>query len=105
LAFFFAESCVFAGISAETCGLRDSGFSAGQGPIPLSKRPSSLAPSRVKYLKSASTKISLFTNQWVTRGLFKRLDGVIAYPEETTNPLQSFGSDTAELQLLHARYA
>ena len=40
--------------------------------------PSSLAPSRVKNLKSASTEISLVTNQWLTRGLFKRLDGVIA---------------------------
>ena len=83
LAFFITESCVFAGVSAETCGLHDAAWSPAQGPIPLSPAPSSLAPSCVKNLKSASTGISLVTNPWVTRGLFMRLDGVIAYPGET----------------------
>jgi hypothetical protein len=77
---------VFAGVSSGACGLRDLGIYALQGPFLLSPGTSSLAPSRVKYLKSASTKISLVTNQRVTRGLFKRLDGIIAYPEEITNP-------------------
>jgi hypothetical protein len=54
--------------------------------ISLSPGPSSPRPSSVTILKSASTKISLVTNQQVTRGLFKRLDGVIAYAEEITNP-------------------
>ena len=76
---------MYAGVSAGTCGLRDSGFSAGQGPIPLSSRPSSLALSRVKPLKSASTEIALVTDQWVTRELFKWLDGVIAWAEKITN--------------------
>ena len=78
LAFLFAGSCVLAGVSAEVCGLRDPGFSAGQGPILLSLAPSSLALCCVKILKSASTEISFVTNQKLTRGLFKRLDGVIA---------------------------
>jgi hypothetical protein len=85
LAFFIAESCVFGGVPAEACGLRLSACWPAQGPIPLSPAPSSLAPSRVKILKSASTKISLVTNQELTRGLFKRLVGVIARPEEITN--------------------
>jgi hypothetical protein len=82
LAFFIAGACVFAGVSAEVCGLRDPGFSAGQGPIPHSLAPSSLALCCVKILKSASTKISLVTNQELTRGLFKRLDGIIAWAGE-----------------------
>jgi hypothetical protein len=32
-----------------------------------------------------STAKAVITNQWLTSGLFKRLDGVIAYPEEITN--------------------
>jgi hypothetical protein len=51
-------------------------------------------------LKSASTEISLITNQEVTRGLFKRLDGIIAYPEEITNPELPFGAEQVALQLL-----
>jgi hypothetical protein len=105
LAFLISESCVFAAVSAGSCGLRDSGFSAGRGPIPLSPAPSSLALASVKILKSTSTKISLINNQWVTRGLFKRLDGIIAYPEEITNPKLLFGAEQARLQLLHARNA
>jgi hypothetical protein len=73
-----------------------------QGPIPLSPAPSSLAPSRVKILKSASTEILVITDQWVTRGLFKRLDGVIAYPDEITNPELSRGVNPATLQLAWA---
>jgi hypothetical protein len=55
-------------------------------------------------LKSASTEISHVTNQQVTRGLFKRLDGLIAEPMEITNPGLPFGADQARLQLLLARY-
>jgi hypothetical protein len=37
-------------------------------------------------LKAASTEIPLVTNQRVTRGLFKRLDDVIVWAQEITNP-------------------
>jgi hypothetical protein len=47
----------------------------------------------------------MFTNQRFTRGLFKRLDGVIAYAEEITNQRLSFGAQQGILQLLRARYA
>jgi hypothetical protein len=105
LAFFFAEYRVFAGVSAEACGLPLPARKSPQGPILLSPGPSSLGPSRVKFLKSGSTKIPLVTNQRVTRGLFKRLDGVIAYPEETAYLRLSSGSNRAEFQLPRARYA
>jgi hypothetical protein len=78
LAFFVWESCVFAGVSAGACGLGDPAGMSVQSPISLSPAPSSLAPSCVKYLKSASTEFSLVTDQWLTRGLSKRLDGIIA---------------------------
>jgi hypothetical protein len=55
-------------------------------------------------LKSASTEILIFTDQWLTRGLFKRLDGVIAYPEKITNPRLSFGAEQSAFQLLRAQY-
>jgi hypothetical protein len=100
LAFFIAESCVFAGGSEEARGLHNAAWLPIHDPIPLSPAPSSLAPSRVKNLKSASTEISLITNQEVTRGLFKRLDGIIAYPEEITNPELPFGAEQVALQLL-----
>jgi hypothetical protein len=51
-------------------------------------------------LKSASTKISLVTNLRVTRGLFKQLDGVIAYPEEITNWRLFFGRKQLVPQIL-----
>jgi hypothetical protein len=86
LAFFIAGSCVFAEVYAGACGLRDLGMKTPQGPIPLSPALSSLAPSRVKILKSASNENAVVTNQRVTRGLFKRLDSVIAWPKEITNP-------------------
>jgi len=57
------------------------------------------APLGVKILKSASTEFSLITNQWVTRGIFKRLDGVIAYPEEMPYPLLSL--DVVQLSEIH----
>jgi hypothetical protein len=104
LAFFVAGSCVFAGVSAGTCGLRYLAGLPVPGPILLSPAPSSLASSRVKTLKSASTEISVVTDQWLTRGLFKRLDGVIAKAEEITNPGLTFGSKRAAYQLLRARY-
>jgi hypothetical protein len=56
-------------------------------------------------LKSASTKISLVTDQWVTRGLFKRLDGVIAWPEETAYLRLFFDAARGVLQFLRVRYA
>jgi hypothetical protein len=40
--------------------------------------------------------------QFLARGLFKRVDGVIAYPEEITNPRLSSIIDPATLQLLRA---
>jgi hypothetical protein len=43
--------------------------------------------------------------QQVTRGLFKRLDSVIAYPEKITNPRLPFDHKRAGSQLLRARYA
>ena len=58
----------------------------------------------VKFLKSASTKISIVTNQGLTRGLFKRLNGVIAYPEEITNSRLSFGRKRMVSQLLCTGY-
>lgn len=58
----------------------------------------------VKILKSASNENSVVTNQRVTRGLFKRLDGIIAYPGEITNPRLPFGANQEALQLLRARY-
>jgi hypothetical protein len=100
LAFFFAESCVFVGVSAGACGLRYLAGLPVPGPISLSPAPSSLAPCRVKILKSASTEISLVTNQQVTRGLFKRLDGVIAWAEEITNPRLPVGASRVDLRLL-----
>jgi hypothetical protein len=75
-----------------------------QGPLPLSPGSSSPRLASVKILKSASTKISLVTNQELARGLFKRLDDVIAYPEEITNSRLIFGIKQAALQLLRARY-
>jgi hypothetical protein len=102
LAFFIAGSCVFAGVSAGTCGLREMGMKTPQGPIPLSPALSSLAPSRVKILKSASNENAVVTNQRITRGLFKRLDGIIAYPEEITNPQLPISVDPATLQLVCA---
>jgi hypothetical protein len=100
LAFFIDGSCVFVGVPAGACGLQDVAWSPVQGPIQLSPPPSSLVPSRVKILKSARTEISLITDQEVTRGLFKRLDGIIAYPEEITNPELPFGAEQVALQLL-----
>ena len=94
---------MFAGVSEGACGLRHLARPPVQGPLPLSPVPSSLAPSRVKTLKSASTEISLVTNQELTRGLFKRLDGIIAYPEEITNPGLPFGTDQTVSQSLPAR--
>ena len=78
LAFFIWESCVFTVVPAGACGLRLPGRWWATSPISLSQGPFSLRPSSVKILKSASTEISLVTNQRVTRGLFKRLVGVIA---------------------------
>jgi hypothetical protein len=104
LAFFIAGYCVFAGVPAEACALRHTAALPVQGLLSLSPGPSSLALSRVKYLKSASTKISVVIDQELTRGLFKRLDGVIAYPEEITNPRPRFAADRAALPLLHARH-
>jgi hypothetical protein len=78
LAFFIAEYRVFTGVSVEACGLRDPVRQPLQVALPLSPGPSSLPSSRVKILKSGSTKIMVITDQWLTRGLFKRLDGVIA---------------------------
>jgi hypothetical protein len=103
LAFFFAGSRVFAGVSAEACGLLDSAHRPGQCPISLSPGPSSLGPHSVKILKSGNTANAVVTNQWLTRGLFKRLDSVIAYPEEITNPRLWFGTDQAVSQSLRAR--
>jgi hypothetical protein len=60
------------------------------------------APPSVKNPKSVSTAIPVITNQWVTRGLFNRLDGVIAYPEKITNPKLPFGVNPATLQLVCA---
>jgi hypothetical protein len=57
-----------------------------------------------KILSPEAPKISLAKNQELTRGLFKRLDGVIAYPKEITNPRLPLGADQAALQLLRARY-
>jgi Na+/H+ antiporter len=94
---------VFTGVPAEACGLRDPARKSPHGPIQLSPGPSSLALPSVKYLKSGSTLKRVPTNQWVTRGLFKRLDGVIAYPEEITNPRFPFGRNQAALQLQCAR--
>jgi hypothetical protein len=62
------------------------------------------ASSRVNHLKSANTKISLVTIQSLTRGLFKRLDGVIAWAEEITNPRLPFNAEQAAFQLLSTRY-
>jgi len=95
---------VYAGVPAEACGLPLPARKSPQGPIPLSPRPSSLTLSRVKALKSASTKISLVTNQELTRGLFKRLDGVIAYPGEITIARLLSRTEQAALQLLRVRY-
>jgi hypothetical protein len=105
LAFFIAGSRVFAGVPAGVCGFRYLAGLPVPSPISLSPAPSSLAPFRVKTLKSTSTEISLVTNQWVTRGLFKRLDGVIAYPEEITNPRRAFGRKGAVSQLPREGYA
>jgi hypothetical protein len=96
---------VFTGVSAGACGLPLPARKSLQGAIPLSRGPSSLGPHSVKYLKSGSTKISLVTIQELTRGLFKRLDGVIAYPEETTYLRLSFGPGQVVLQLPHVLYA
>ena len=103
LAFSIAGSCGITGVAEEACGLRHRP-GARSGPIPLSPGPSSLAPPSIKNLKSGSTGNSLVTNQELTRGLFKRLDGVIAYPEEITNPRLPFSVDPATLQLVCARY-
>jgi hypothetical protein len=104
LAFFIAESCVFAGVSAGVCGLHNAAWSPVQSDVLLSPSPSSPASSSVKILKSASTEISLVTNQSVTRGLFKRLEGFIAYPEKITNLRLRFGAEHAALQPLRVRY-
>jgi hypothetical protein len=96
---------VFAGVSAGACGLLDLVRLPVQSPVSLSPRPYSLGLLGVKTLKSASTEISLVTNQQVTRGLFKRLDEVIAYAGEITNPRLRFCTDQVALQLLRARYA
>ena len=95
---------MFAGVSVGSCGLRSLCELRVQGLIPLSPACSSLALGGVIILKSASTVISLVTNHELTCGLFKRLDGVIACPEETTNPRLPFGPDQVTLQLLRARY-
>jgi len=105
LAFFFAGSCGTAGVSAEACGLRYLAWLPIQGPILLSPGPYSLGPHSVKILKSGSTAKALVTNQWLTRGLFKRLDEIIAYPEEITNPRLSLGRKRVVSQLPRARYA
>jgi hypothetical protein len=39
-----------------------------------------------------------------TSGLFKRFDGVIAYPEEITNPRLYLNIDPVTLQPVCARY-
>jgi hypothetical protein len=62
------------------------------------------ASQSVKNPKSGSTADAAITIQWVTRGLFKRLDGVIAWPEETACLSLFFGEDQAALQLPRARY-
>jgi hypothetical protein len=56
-------------------------------------------------LQSGNTKAAVITNHCLTRGLFNRLDGVIAYPEEITNPRLWFGTNQAVSQSLRARYA
>jgi hypothetical protein len=94
---------VFAGVSAGACGLRSLAQLRVQGPILFSPGPSSLATSRVKILKSASSKIPIITNQRVTRGLFKRLDGVIAWAEEITNPRLPYSVKPVTSQLVGAR--
>ena len=76
-----------------------------QTPFLLSPGHSSLVLTSVKLLKSASTKISLVTYQQLTHGLFNRLDAVIAYPEEITNPGRSFARKRAVSQLPRAGYA
>jgi hypothetical protein len=85
LACFIAGSRVFAGVSAGSCGLHDAAWSPVQGPIPLSPGHSPPSLASVKNPKSASTAKAVVTNQRVTRGLFKRLDGVIACPEEAAD--------------------
>ena len=78
MAFFIAGSYGFAGVTAGACGLRRLARLPAQGLLQFSPAPLSLDPSRVKNLKSASTEISLVTNQEITRGLFNRFDSVIA---------------------------
>jgi hypothetical protein len=67
-------------VRAELLGLTGTATSADPFKAQfLSIRPVLLSASPcVKILKSASTKISAIENQQVTRGLFKRLDSVIA---------------------------
>ena len=62
-------------------------------------------PHSVKNLKSGSTADAVITNQLLTLGLFKRLDGSIAWAEETAYLRRSFGADRAVLQHLPAQYA
>jgi hypothetical protein len=62
------------------------------------------APRCVKILKSASTAKARVTEQQVTRGLFKRLDGVIAWAEEISNLRLESGADDAALEFLRVRY-
>lgn len=51
----------------------------------------------VKHLKSGSIEKARVTNQRAIRGLFKLLDGVIAYPEEITNPQLNIVPNQANL--------
>jgi len=95
---------MFAGVSAGACGLRLGAWLPVKWLLSLSPSPSSLGPQSVKILKSGSTENAVVTNQWFIRGLFKRLDGVIAYPKEITNPRLPFGANQAAFQLLRARY-
>jgi len=63
------------------------------------------ASASVKNPKSGSTTKATVTIQWLTRGLFKRLDGVIAYPEEKAYLRLPFYPNRAASQFPRARYA
>ena len=95
---------MFAGVSEGACGLRYLVGLPVPGPIPLSPGPYSPRLASVKILKSASKEIQLVTDQQLTRGLFKWLDGVIAYAEEITNPRLPFGGKQVVSGLLRTPY-
>jgi len=65
------------------CGLRLLADSPFKAPFHSLRAFFLSAPPSVKNPKSGSTATAVITNLWVTRRLFKRLDGVIACPEET----------------------